>query len=264
MTGTPAPVSDPSTVYALFVGIIDQQSTKRIVDALTLATAPGMASRVYLGFQSTGGVVGDGIFLYNLFKSFPMDLTIYNMGQVSSIAAIAFLGVKKRKVSTHASFMVHRCTNAVGQPATASRLKLLAESLGLDDERSEAILRKHLNLTDAQWAIHSRDDLFFSAEDALAADVVRDAGAEVVERVVGQDRERQHRGPQAEAIAGPGVGPRREAGEVAGVACHRSTPLMRRTSTRLGQRRAHQPRERFAARRVFAGFASPRPSTVMA
>ena len=105
--------------------------------------------------------------MYNLFREFPAKLTVYNLGQVSSIAAVAFIGAQKRKASAHASFMFHRSANAVGQPATASRLKLLAESVGLDD-----VLRQHLKLTDAQWRVHERDDLIFSAKDALAAGIV--------------------------------------------------------------------------------------------
>ena len=49
-------------------------------------------AHVHLLFQSNGGTVGDGLCLYNFFRSLPISLTFYNTGSVASVAAIAYLG----------------------------------------------------------------------------------------------------------------------------------------------------------------------------
>ncbi len=120
---------------------------------------------VHLLFQSSGGFVGDGICLYNFFRSLPIDLTIYNAGAVQSIAAIAYLGAKKRKTSKHGTFMIHR-TGSGSQPATRARLKGIEKSLALDDERMESILKEHITLADAEWNKFDLQELYFSAEEA--------------------------------------------------------------------------------------------------
>jgi ATP-dependent protease ClpP protease subunit len=80
-----------------------------------------------------------------LFRSLPISFTLYNTGSVASVAVIAYLGAHERKVSTHATFMLHRAY-ANPQAATADRIQSIAKNLTLDDKRTKAIIRKHLNL----------------------------------------------------------------------------------------------------------------------
>src|SRR5260370_7187686 len=94
---------------------------------------------VHLLFQSVGGIVGDGICLYNFFKSLPINLTIYNAGAVQSIAIVSYLGAKRRKTSSRAVFMIHR-TSSGAQPATAPSLKCSAQALPLDNVTSDPLL----------------------------------------------------------------------------------------------------------------------------
>jgi ATP-dependent Clp protease, protease subunit len=126
-------------------------------------------------FQSTGGTVSDGVCLYNFFRSLPIGLTLYNSGSVASIAVIAYLGAKKRKVNAHATFMLHR-TSAVPQIATAARVQSIAQSLTLDDKRTEAIITQHLTLSDEQWRIHTVTDLWLSAEEAVQCGLADEIG----------------------------------------------------------------------------------------
>lgn len=94
-----------------------------------------------------------------------MDLTP-NKEPVNSIGTIAFLGAKKRKTSAYASFLIHR-TRVDAQAATATRLKAVTDSLLVDDERTEAILRQHARLTKEQWSYLDHHDLTLSAKDAI-------------------------------------------------------------------------------------------------
>jgi ATP-dependent Clp protease protease subunit len=155
-----------NAVYAVFAGGIDTQAVARFFNGMTSALAGGQ-TEMHILFQSWGGNVSDGVCLYNFFRTFPADLTLYNVGNVSSIATIAYLGAKRRKVSTFATFMIHRTTSP-GQPATAERLNAIAHSVVADDQRTEAILRSHLALSEEQWSVHRTADLWLTASEAVA------------------------------------------------------------------------------------------------
>jgi ATP-dependent protease ClpP protease subunit len=158
----PEPIED---VYATFAGGIDTASAQRIMQGL--ATAMNMrVKRVHLLFQSWGGAVGDGVCLYNFFRALPIELTLYNTGNVGSIATIAFVGAEKRKASTYAAFMIHR-TSISPQSASASRLKSAAKIAALDDTRTEAILRDRTKLSEDHWKEIEYHDLTLSAKEAV-------------------------------------------------------------------------------------------------
>src|SRR5438876_1136744 len=94
-------------MYAVLSGHLDGQAVQRILANLSAASLNGVQS-LHILFQSTGGGIGEGICLYNFFKTLTMDLTLYNVGSVASIATLAYLGAKHRKVSSQATFMIHR------------------------------------------------------------------------------------------------------------------------------------------------------------
>jgi ATP-dependent protease ClpP protease subunit len=165
---SPAPPSNP--VYAAFVGTIDQSATQRIVQGVTAAMSNSV-THIHLLFQSTGGFIGDGVFLYNFFRGLKMPLTLYNIGGVYSIGVIAYLGATERKVSAYASFMVHRSTLSP-KATTMSGLQATAHSLSVDDQRTEAILKDHTKLTPEHWQrLDAGDDVTMSAKEALAVGI---------------------------------------------------------------------------------------------
>lgn len=155
-----------NSVYAVFAGPIDQAAVQRMFAGVTGASQ-NKIENIHLLFQSFGGTVSDGVCLYNFFRALPLNLTLYNVGNVSSAATIAFLGAKKRKASAFATFMLHR-TQSPAQSATSERLHAITHSVVADDERTEAILRQHLTLSDDQWAVHRNADLWLTAKEAAA------------------------------------------------------------------------------------------------
>lgn len=163
----------PSDVYATFCGGIDQASLQRLFAGFATAME-AKVGHVHLLFQSTGGYVNEGIALYNYFSTLPIPLTLYNAGGVSSIGTIAYLGAQKRKVSAHATFMIHRTYRQ--EFATAARLKTATQNLVIDDQRTEAILRKHVTLTDEQWTALDYQDVMLNATDAIKAGFAQELG----------------------------------------------------------------------------------------
>jgi ATP-dependent Clp protease protease subunit len=130
---------------------------------------------VHLLLQTVGGYVGDGVCLYNLFRTFPRELTVYNTGNISSIGVIAYLGARRRKAASEASFMMHRSTMHMELP-TAERLQTAVKTLQWDDARTEKILRRHLKMSREEWRQLDRGDLTLSTGDAVRVGLVHEIG----------------------------------------------------------------------------------------
>jgi len=127
-------------------------------------------------FQSWGGFVGDGVMLYNFFKSLSIvDLSLYNSGQICSAAVIAYLGAKRRVASPRSAFMVHKFTSTA-QFATAAKLDKMARNLILDDERTESILREHIKMPDELWQSLEYHDVYLTGEEAVKYGIATELG----------------------------------------------------------------------------------------
>lgn len=170
---TPVPASKlppPIEAFGTFCGIINQENVQRIFQAFSTAINK-QYKHIHLLFHSTGGMINDGIALYNFFKTVPLNFTLYNVGSIQSAATTAYLGAKNRKTSAYATFMIHRTVGCF-QPAPSSILQGIAESVALDDKRTEAILRaEKIGLTPAQWATITNCDLVLSSEEAIKAGI---------------------------------------------------------------------------------------------
>ena len=108
-----------------------------------------------------------------LFRALPFDLILYNVGTVSSIAVVSFLGAKIRRVSARGAFMIHK-TQTTTQAATTATIKSLTDSAILADDRTEAILREHIKMPNDKWAHFNHNDLWFSADDAVKFGIVQE------------------------------------------------------------------------------------------
>ena len=168
MGDTSLPGQQPKgDAYAVFCGTIDHHVIVRVFQELLQATNPKRnVSHLHLVFQSTGGTVGDCVCLYNLFRSFTVGLTLYNTGAIQSGAVTSYLGAKRRKTSPYAQFMLHRC-HCSAQFENLNHLESTANSVRLDDARTEAIIRAHTRLPEAVWAKLNDGAVFLSATEAV-------------------------------------------------------------------------------------------------
>jgi ATP-dependent Clp protease protease subunit len=156
----------PSALYGTIAGVLDQAAVQRILGSFGFASQNGVQAAHVL-IQSGGGGIGEGVCLYNFFRTLQIDLTLYNVGTVSSIAVIAYLGARHRKVSKHGTFMIHR-TQTTTQAANTQTVKAFAESAILFDKNTEGILREHVkNMPADKWTHFNHNDLWFSAEEAV-------------------------------------------------------------------------------------------------
>lgn len=155
----------PEEIWAAYCGDINASNVAKLINGLTNVSAKGN-KKIHILFQSWGGFVGDGVLLYNSLRKFPVEVVLYNAGQVASAATLAYLGAKGRKTTANAVFMIHKASyNA--DSSGAGRLKGIANNLSIDDARIEVILREHLGLPDELWTQFLFHDVFLSGEDAV-------------------------------------------------------------------------------------------------
>ena len=170
MTNGVAPDA-PKELYGMFAGPIDQAAAQRISNAMMLAINNGVEG-IHLLFQSGGGNAGDGIYVFNLFRSLPISLTLYNAGSIASVAVIAYLGAAKRITTSNATFMVHRTHfSPVGATSEGP-----ANTAILDEKRIEFVLQSKLKLPEDKLKLHSVADLWLSADEAVAAGLATSVG----------------------------------------------------------------------------------------
>lgn len=152
-------------VYGVFCGEINQFNAQKLVTSLTIALEIGV-KRVHLLFHSWGGFVGDAVFIYNLFRTIPLEVIVYNTGQVASAGVLCFLGTKNRRTTANAVFMIHR-SHISPQAATVEKLKVITEGLILDDARSDAIFKENIKLPDEILEQLKYHDVHLSGGDGV-------------------------------------------------------------------------------------------------
>lgn len=161
-------------IWVMFAGVLETQIVRQAFDLFHKAYIDRV-EKVHILIHSPGGGIADGIGLYSLFRSMPMEIIAYNFSSVSSAAVVAYLGAKKRMVAPSATFMVHK-TILVPNVANERRLRAASDSVGIDDGRVEAILREHATLTPEQWAIHGMADLTLTADESLKCGIAHEIG----------------------------------------------------------------------------------------
>jgi ATP-dependent Clp protease protease subunit len=155
----------PEEIWAIYCGDINAANTAKLITGLATVATAG-TQRVHILFQSWGGFVGDGVFLYNSLRKLPLEVIFYNAGQVASAGTLVFLGAHRRKTTANAVFMIHKSTNTTDR-AGVERLKAVAANLTIDDARVEEILRTHLRLPEELWTQFSYHDVYLTGTDAV-------------------------------------------------------------------------------------------------
>ncbi|MES2296760.1 MAG: ATP-dependent Clp protease proteolytic subunit [Pseudomonadota bacterium] len=157
--------------YFTLSGDVNSDMVHRVFEAVADMSARGVECAHVL-LQSNGGYVSDGLCLYNFLARAPMRFVMYNGGAVASIAVIVFLAGARRYASDTARFMVHKSHATAVPGARPDALKIIVEGLQADDARTETILRRHLRLSDAHWAVHAGSDLHLCAREALEVGLI--------------------------------------------------------------------------------------------
>jgi ATP-dependent Clp protease protease subunit len=163
----------PTDAWFTLSGDVNSDMVHRVFEAVSGMSESGIETAHVL-LQSNGGYVSDGLCMYNFLSRAPVNFVMYNAGAVASIAVILFLAGTRRYASETARFMVHKSHATASPGARPDALNIIVEGLRADDARTESILRKHIELTPDQWAIHQYSDLHLTSRDAKTAHMITD------------------------------------------------------------------------------------------
>ncbi len=154
------------TIYYGFTGLIEPGTATRIASAFNLAVNSG-CDEVYLCISSHGGLVSDGVFLYNHIRSLPIHVIAHNTGSVASIATAVFVGADERYCSDHAIFAIHPTAMPPQENMSAERLQSSLNAALADDQRTEDILRQRTSLSAEILNERRFRDVYITPKDAV-------------------------------------------------------------------------------------------------
>jgi ATP-dependent protease ClpP protease subunit len=164
-------------IWVTCVGILDVQIARSFSQLLVNA-ASDQVTRIHALIQSPGGTINEGIFLYEFFKSFPVEVVAYNGGHVGSAALLAYLGAQKRIVSPHGTFLLHRTKPAPVNTWTLPHIQTIVDGLHIEDARTEAVLRSASHLSQNHWDVFSSGcDLTLDAQTAIEVGIAHSLGS---------------------------------------------------------------------------------------
>lgn len=159
--------------YFGFTGAIESNSVTRICGALNTAVNEG-ATEIHLAINSGGGVISDGIYLYNHIRALAPKIVMHNTGTVASIAVAAYVAADERYCSRHSIFMIHPTAFPQLADASAEKLRAFYGSALADDERTDAILRERTGLTDELLNGRRFSDIWIQPDEAVKQTVAHE------------------------------------------------------------------------------------------
>lgn len=106
-------------------------------------------TEVHLLISTTGGIIPNGIGLYNFLRSLPMKIIAYNIGNVDSIGNVLFLAGEERYACPQSTFLMHGVKT---QMPMIDKLEqpILSEKLNgilVDQKRIAAIITENSDYT---------------------------------------------------------------------------------------------------------------------
>ena len=167
----------PKEIWVACVGVLDVQIARSLSQLLVNAASDNV-TRIHALIQSPGGTINEGVFLYELFRSFPVEVVAYNGGHIGSAALSAYLGARKRYVCSTGTFLIHRAKPAPVNTWSLPHIQTIVDGLQIEDARTEAVLRSAANLTQNHWKVFSSGcDLTLDATTAIEVGIAQGLGS---------------------------------------------------------------------------------------
>jgi ATP-dependent protease ClpP protease subunit len=164
-----APPAAPAAARWLrvsFSGPIDSVGAGRLCSACNSAVNDGFAG-LDVAFNSPGGYVADGVFLFNYVRALPIPVRFHNLGTVASIAAVVFCAGSGNTCAPNSLFLIHPVvTSPTGSISTEPWRGMLEYSLA-DEERIDNILAERTRIPADLLARRRTHDVMIAPEKAL-------------------------------------------------------------------------------------------------
>lgn len=167
----PTTPESPRALHVSFSAPIDAVGASRLVSACNVAVNEGFAA-IEVAFNSPGGYVGDGIFLYNYLRALPIPVHFHNIGTVASIAVVVFLAGERRTCSLNALFLIHPVSTTPGGPMATEPWRSMLDYAMADEDRIDAVLALRTRLDAPTLRRRRLSDVMFTPDQAREVGLV--------------------------------------------------------------------------------------------
>ena len=148
-------------------GEVNDQSASLIVAQLLFLEAEDPEKDIYLYINSPGGVVTDGMSIYDTMNYIKPDVVTICMGQAASMGALLLSSGEKGKrfALPHARIMIHQPLG--GAQGQATDIEIHAKEILRMKKELNEILAKNTGQSVRKIANDTERDNFMSAEEAV-------------------------------------------------------------------------------------------------
>jgi ATP-dependent Clp protease, protease subunit len=166
-------IAPGATIYVSFSAEINAHTTESLI-AIMANCANARPAQVNLLLSTPGGVVMNGINLYNVLRALPFKLVTHNVGNVDSIGNALFLAGQERYACPHSTFMFHGVASNVpaGCQLEAKQLRERLRSTKADELRIGSIIEQRTKLSHREVAALFREARTMDAAKAVSAGIV--------------------------------------------------------------------------------------------
>ena len=171
---TVPPAIDPSRQYVVFFNQAITTATMRALDRQLVTLTEAGVGHITLVVNSPGGLVYEALTAYSLIRALPAEINTHAVGFVASAATTLFLAGARRTADRNARFLFHPTQAPAGVSATAQETRDRLAMFGTVDNIVSDILRDRTTLAPAEIDRFERQEVFYTAQQALEAGIVQE------------------------------------------------------------------------------------------
>lgn len=148
-------------------GDIDSTSVSSAILQLRYLQAQDSTKEITVYINSPGGSVPDGLALVDVMGALSCPIKTVCLGTAASMAALIFASGNERHITEHSRVMIHDPLLSGGVGGSALKVDALAKDLMYTREVTAKILSERTGRTIEEVYEKTKNDTYFSAEEAL-------------------------------------------------------------------------------------------------
>lgn len=148
-------------------GDIDSTSVSSAILQLRYLQAQDSTKEITVYINSPGGSVPDGLALVDVMGALSCPIKTVCLGTATSMAALIFASGNERHITEHSRVMIHDPLLSGGVGGSALKVDALAKDLMYTREVTAKILSERTGRTIEEVYEKTKNDTYFSAEEAL-------------------------------------------------------------------------------------------------
>ena len=160
---------------------VNESTCKSIIQQLLYFNKEDPGAEIVMYINSPGGVVYDGLAVYDMMRMMPAPLRTVCIGTAASMGSIFFLAGDKRQMLPHSRIMIHDPALGGGSMAGQKphQLQQIVDTLNECREITCKIIAERSGHSIEEIYEKTRNDTYFKAEEALeyglATEIVKEA-----------------------------------------------------------------------------------------